>query len=119
MCKILRKKIVTANDISGHMDYISHKAMMQEGAYPKGQVKKWGEQSKSFRKKEYIYLGDLKDIREFYKCYRNDILGCFENHNNVWKFFVEQNKDLKYPPMVDLDYWKNWLFDYCFGDVKE
>jgi len=68
----------------------------------------------------------FKERIEFYKKYRDgpdNILR--DEHPEVYKLYNEYREELKRRIMynsvkaIDLHYFNNWLFDYCFGDVIE
>lgn len=58
----MKEKTYTANEIWSTYEYWNHKSMMQEGSYPKGQVKKWTKRFKEFANKKFICLDDIDEM---------------------------------------------------------
>ena len=58
----MTKKVYTADEIWNTYEYWNHKAMLQEGAYPKGKVKEWGRKYREFANKRFICIDDIDEM---------------------------------------------------------
>jgi len=58
----MRKKTYTADEIWSTYEYWNHKSMMQEGAYPEGQVNEWRRKFKEFSKKKFICIDNIEEM---------------------------------------------------------
>ena len=58
---------------------------------------------------------------EFYGKYRYyGYLQLKKDHKKVWKIYVEEDLPAECDDADDdINGYNNWLFDHCFGDVKE
>lgn len=121
MCDPLRGKKTTGFEISAQYDYLNHKSQMQEGAYPKGQVKKWGKELEEFHDEEFISRKDIVSAIRFYKKYVCRMTYFKEKFPKEIKIF-EKEYDVVVKDALEFygyhtDRFNGWLFDYCFGDV--